>query len=360
MHTSRKSILIGLLFLVASTFTQAQVGVGANNPNPSAQLEISSTSKGLLPPRMTITQRNAIISPATGLIIFNTTNNALNIYFSGAWYQLSNSVVLGSIASLVTASPINNGSLVSGSAASGVSSVVSYTGGNGENYSGQSVPSTGVTGLTATLPAGIFALGEGTLTYNITGTPTSDGSASFELNIGGQVGTLTRTITTLSVGQAYQGGIVAYILVSGDPGFDANTQHGLIAAVSDQSEGISWINNGLYPYVSGIINQKALGTGLANTNAIINIQGEIATSYAAGLARAHNGGGYSDWYLPSLDELNKLYINRVAIGGFAATYYWSSSGNDLVQYAWFKNFSTAQEYITGKEALIRVRAIRAF
>jgi len=355
--------LIVLLLLVAATFIQAQVGVGANNPNPSAQLEISSTSKGLLPPRMTITQRNAIISPATGLIIFNTTNNALNIYFSGAWYQLSNSVVLGSIASLVTASPINNGSLVSGSAASGVSSIISYTGGNGENHSGQTVPSTGVTGLTATLPAGIFALGEGTLTYNIAGTPASDGTASFELNIGGQVGTLTRTVTTLSVGQAYQGGIVAYILVSGDPGFDANTQHGLIAAVSDQSEGISWNNNGLTVAMDPIVNANALGMGLANTNHIIFVytnNGIIATSVAAGLARAHNGGGYSDWYLPSRDELDKLYINRVAIGGFAAMDYWSSSANDRRNYSWAKNFSTGNLTAPGRSSLLRVRAIRAF
>jgi len=219
MHTSRKSILIGLLLLVSVTFTQAQVGVGANNPNPSAQLEISSTSKGLLPPRMTITQRNAIISPATGLIIFNTTNNALNIYFSGAWYQLSNSVVPGSIATLVTASPTNNGTLKSGTAASGVSSIVSYTGGNGENHSGQTVSSTGVTGLTATLPAGIFALGEGTLTYNITGTPASEGTASFALNVGGQNGTLT-VISNFNCGTStvtftYNGSSVTYGTVVG-------------------------------------------------------------------------------------------------------------------------------------------------
>jgi uncharacterized protein (TIGR02145 family) len=203
MHTSRKSFLISLLFLVAVTFTQAQVGVGTTSPHASARFQVdanlSTQARGFLPPRLTIAERNAITSPATGLIIFNTTTNALNIYFSDAWYQLSSSLVPGSIATLVTASPTNNGTLKSGTAASGVSSIVSYTGGNGENHSGQTVTSTGVPGLTATLSAGGFALGNGTLTYNITGTPSSAGTASFAtasfaLNIGGQTNTLTRNV----------------------------------------------------------------------------------------------------------------------------------------------------------------------
>jgi uncharacterized protein (TIGR02145 family) len=72
--------------------------------------------------------------------------------------------------------------------------VISYTGGNGGTHSGQTVTSTGVTGLTATLAAGSFATGAGTLTYNITGTPASSGTATFAINIGGQTCNLTRTV----------------------------------------------------------------------------------------------------------------------------------------------------------------------
>jgi len=88
----------------------------------------------------------------------------------------------------------NNGTLTSGIAASGVSSVVPYTGGNGGTHNGQTVTSTGVTGLTATLTAGTFANGSGSLTYTISGTPVSSGTASFALSIGGQTCTLTRTV----------------------------------------------------------------------------------------------------------------------------------------------------------------------
>lgn len=55
----------------------------------TAQLELSSTSRGFLPPRMTTTQRDAISSPATGLMIYNTTTNKLNVYTGSAWEAIT-------------------------------------------------------------------------------------------------------------------------------------------------------------------------------------------------------------------------------------------------------------------------------
>jgi uncharacterized protein (TIGR02145 family) len=72
--------------------------------------------------------------------------------------------------------------------------VIDYTGGNGGPHNGQVVSSTGVTGLTATLQAGTFANGNGSLTYTITGTPSTGGTASFAMNIGGRTCTLTRIV----------------------------------------------------------------------------------------------------------------------------------------------------------------------
>jgi len=59
----------------------------------------------------------------------------------------------------------------------------------------------------------------------------------------------------------------------------------------------------------------AIGTGADNTTTIISVQGATET-YAAGLARAYTGGGYTDWFLPSKDELNKMYEN-IGHGDFA-------------------------------------------
>ncbi len=99
------------------------------------------------------------------------------------------------------------------------------------------------------------------------------------------VNLLGKSVHTLSVGQSYGGGKVAYIFTPTDPGYVANETHGLIAATSDQSTSaeIRWDNGATRTTGATAI---AIGTGLANTNTIINSQGATATSYAAGLARA--------------------------------------------------------------------------
>ena len=95
----------------------------------------------------------------------------------------------------------NTGTLTEAAAASSVSSSVPYSGGNGGVYDGQIIASTGVTGLTATLAAGTFANGTGSLIYIISGTPVESGTASFAINIGGQSCVLNTTVTPDLVSQ---------------------------------------------------------------------------------------------------------------------------------------------------------------
>jgi hypothetical protein len=164
------------------------------------------------------------------------------------------------------------------------------------------------------------------------------------------------TAPTYTVGQAALGGVIAYILQAGDPGYNADVQHGLVAATSDQSTGIRWYNGS---YVTTSATGISIGDGLTNTLAIISVQGAVTTSYAAGVARAYTNGGYSDWYLPSRIELTKLYNNRVAIGNFASDFYWSSSEVDASNaYTYAFNFATY--FQAGKDTVCRVRAIRSF
>jgi hypothetical protein len=182
----------------------------------------------------------------------------------------------------------------------------------------------------------------------------------FQKNSVGTVYTEQKSFTytaPLSVGQLYQGGIIAYILNPGDPGFDIATPHGLIVAITSTSS-IPW-NNGTWNATgaSGI----AIGTGLLNTNNIIISQGNSG-SYAAKICRAYTGGGYTDWYLPSKDELNKIYLNRLIIGGIESAYFWSSTelnGSLLSAFAQ-PMFSNGSGSFFAKDALYYVRAIRSF
>jgi uncharacterized protein (TIGR02145 family) len=166
----------------------------------------SYSSTGVL--GLTASIAPGLITLGTGTITINITGNPVTsgianfqISIGGQNCILSRmvSVSAGNISALVCSSASNNGMLTQGIAANGVSSTVPYTGGNGGSYSGQTVNSTGVAGLTATLTAGSFVNGAGSLTYTITGTPATSGTASFALSIGGQACTINR-IVNLSVG----------------------------------------------------------------------------------------------------------------------------------------------------------------
>ncbi len=84
--------ILGLLQVY--THVQAQVGIGTATPAASAKLELSSTTQGFLPPRMTTAQRDRISNPAEGLIIFNTDFDCLDFKSSTGWVTLTTSATI--------------------------------------------------------------------------------------------------------------------------------------------------------------------------------------------------------------------------------------------------------------------------
>ncbi len=234
----------------------ANVGINTSTPAATAVLELSSADKGLLPPRMTLLQRNAIASPAQGLIIYCIDNP----------------------------------------------------------------------------PGGEPEFFNGTIWKNMAGNAAD---------------------IFYPIGHDYLGGKIAYILQPGDPGYIEGEYHGLIAAASDLSTAAPWGCQGIN--IGGT--STDFGTGNANTIAIVN--GCDSTGIAARICNDLVLNGYSDWYLPSKDELNKLYLNKDAIGGFILTVYRSSSEFDI-DFAWALHFTIGSQEIYYKDGPGNVRAVRAF
>ena len=189
---------IGILTqgVVASGVSSQVPYTGGNGGSYNGQMLSSTGVTGL-----TATLSAGTFATGNGTLTYTITGTpassgiaSFSLNIGGQTCNLTCVVNSGLVTSLNCTGATQNGTLVHGNQASGISSVVPYTGGNGGPYSGQFVNSTGVNGLTATLSAGIFAIGNGTLTYEITGTPDSSGTASFALNIGGQSCTLSRLV----------------------------------------------------------------------------------------------------------------------------------------------------------------------
>lgn len=155
------------------------------------------------------------------------------------------------------------------------------------------------------------------------------------------------------IGDSDGGGKVAYILQPGDPGYISGEVHGLIAAANDQGIGVQWGCQGTF--IGGTSN--ALGTGQANTSIIVNGCG--SPNFAARVCNELVLNNYDDWYLPSKDELEKLYLNKISIGGFADNFYWSSTEDTNVT-AWGLHFLSGGGNNFGKTNAYLVRPIRSF
>ena len=99
----------------------------------------------------------------------------------------------------------------------------------------------------------------------------------------------------------------------------------------------------------------AIGTGFSNTKMMLG----SCTFGAANMAASYNGGGKSDWFLPSKDELNALNIEVATVGGFSTWMYWSSS-EASADSAWYQNYPGGSQSGGSKTYSINVRPIREF
>ena len=248
------TFLAGVL-LTATTY--AQIGINTETPDASAALDITSTTGGVLVPRMTETQRDAIASAATGLMIYQTDGTAGFYYYNGSTWS--------------------------------------------------------------------------------------------------EVGANS---TTYSIGDIVNGGVVFWL--------DSTGQHGLVCAFSDVATSVEWgCYNTDLPNVPNVIPNGGVSSGLGaeigdgfnNTN---NILKDCPNAPAALAARSYG----PDWFLPSINELKKIYDNKITlegVSGFTAfsDIYWSST-EIFSDFAMYYNFIDGSQDDNFKVGTSVVRAVRAF
>jgi len=156
----------------------------------------------------------------------------------------------------------------------------------------------------------------------------------------------TSAIVFVAIGDSYQGGKVAYI--------DGTGLHGLIAASNDQS-GQTWSN--VQNTLAGT--STAMGTGSTNTRAITRQTGHSYSAAKICDDYVDPTFIYTDWYLPSKDEIAYVSTNRALLGIFVAGYYAVSSEFNS-NTVWVQNFDGYAQFTYGKDFYYNIRCIRTF
>ena len=380
--------LFATFLLSVSTF--AQVGINNENPDASAALDITSTTGGLLPPRMSETNRDEIPSAVAGLLIWCSDcgiSGQLQVFNGTEWTNLTGGTAETTLQfensnvsfspNLINFTSINqsqigyiklNEPIISNGSDIGVTiklksddpnisinpSEIYWSSANWQTIKTFTIEV--LSGLNQDLYDVVSA-------EVITNSEFYNGFVpDFEVNY-------DNPNTEPKVGDFYGGGVVFYILQEGDAGYVSGETHGLIAALKDHVTTVEWgcvdidlpsVPN--VPHNGGVPNGDGaeIGDGISNTNAILN---DCPNAPAALAARSLG----ADWFLPSAKELNQMYVNKTTIEtvpGFTAlgSYYWSSTENDMPS-AWAQylgNGGSQYSHFNKETSPSLVRAVRAF
>jgi len=396
MKSVSKKIFITAILLFVVVYVKAQGGVSINMsgaaPDNSSLLDVSSNDKGVLIPRMTEAEKLAVTSPATGLAIYQTDGNSGFWYYDGAiWKPVSSSsgggvnagtnpgdmiywdgtqwsplavglpgqhLILSAAGLPLWAGPTYP-SVITEVFMPYIGATLAEAAGEVLNDGGSPVISRGLCWSTNPNPTlADYYVECGTGVGNFTGfmsnlqLGTQYFFRAYATNAVGTSYGLESSFTTVAVpliaiGEFYQGGYIFYI--------DGSGTGGLIAAPFDQSSAAQW---GCEGSMFNITN-TALGSGQSNTSQIIS--NCTTPGIAAEICNNLSLNSYSDWFLPSRDELDAMYQNLKLsnIGGFSDGYYWTSTEVHAWS-TWFVYFYDGFVDWNTKSTQFYVRAVRAF
>jgi len=329
----QSKFLLALVLILASTISLAQVGIGTTAP--TMKLHISDAYSQIL-----LLENMEALNIGTETAIYFKTGNSFYTY-------------TGAIKTIGTGTSVARLSLFTYAASS-----------PGGLLERMSILDDGNVGIGISSPSEKLEVA-GNVKVNgiISGVfpPIADNNAANKKYVDDEISALP-TVITYNVGDFAKGGIVFWV--------DETGQHGLVSAKVDQST--RW-----YAGTYGVTRATGDGpfSGELNTAIIISSQvsiGDDGNDYAAQICNdlqiTEGGVTYGDWYLPSKEESNIMYLNKATInatavpnggGSFAFGFYWNSTEFDH-NYAWAQNFGSGEQNLGNKYATDRVRAVRAF
>jgi len=333
----RLTYVFALIVLIAASGSYLKTTLAANiNINAGLQVEFG---QGVL--ATTACDSNIVVKPSSSY-----SNSAGNFYVSAFTLSNLDTTIDGCVDEALTLNFYNS---TSGSSSLGSYSVV-YTNGAFVSNSGT-----------------ISSIGGGTTTSSVTVTLSNQSILAKNVS----KFTIESSISTCATGGICQvgdtgpgGGIIFYKAVSAfvcGPTRAATCNYLESAPANwtgnvngDTGTVVSWSGNTTQAIAT---TQTAIGWGYKNTLSAVtqdNTPNKVIT-----LARAYTGGGLTDWFVPSKDELNQLYTQKTLVGGFKGSSYWSSSEFSATN-VYEQDFSNGNSWNNGKSGADTLRPIRAF
>ena len=335
--------------------------------NSSAILQLNSSEKGFLMPRMTNSKREDIKSPAPGLQVYVTDFNdgkGAALFFNGKkWIVLTQQVTLPD-------PPTDVGATFTGELS--VSSEVTVTFRAPENNGGSTITQYEITPYSSGgKEDSRIVISDGNAIYTETFTKDLFNKFyNFRVTAKNIMGSSISSESSIIVpnptpGSLVYGGRVFYILNSKDPGYIEGQTRGLICASRDLPFSQPWshLYEGDFPEVTKTKNE--MGWCRINTTEIIKKLGTSNKGYAAyqaTLYKHNEDDNFQGWYLPSYHELNKIHdeLNDSNNSmGFSTENYWSSSERGKTQASSYE-LNNGNEAKKTKSDQFRVRPVRFF
>ncbi|MCT2406244.1 hypothetical protein NZD88_01580 [Chryseobacterium antibioticum] len=363
-----KKKLHTLVLFFASLMTYAQVGINTTLPDPSSVLDIVSTTKGLLPPRVNLTSTTVQIGTAAnaaGLLVYNTgTALPKGYYFWNGteWRSVDSSSAVNAIATLnCSGATLDPQQTVTGGTplVTGTVLKIPYTAGNGGKFTGTTLSSVGNPAVTATITDNKVESGSASLSFSISGTPnasqTSPAGITFDLT----------PFLTLNSGFTGCSSITVGKQVNADIKSLAVMDYLKFITDTNGTKGFSveaTTPDGLYTFRVFLRHSDQTGTATAtnNTNQVQNADVQIRNNSAANKILMWNNsteyGAYIGQAGNTLTAVPNLFGGDVNTGNTwststtAARVYWgdagiyqgSNNGPEYRYYSWIDTSNTTK------------------